>query len=225
MSFFKRKKKEKELNLELYSDQELEQLDTFISEHFGSADNVFHEIVSPDIHLDIGIIAPTSERNYYTLVTMGMGAHKMNIPPQLEGFFGYAELMIVLPPDWKIEDNSEEWYWPIRLLKGLARLPINCDTWLGFGHTIDNQGPFADTTNLSSSMLVSPFSVEEKGTFVDMDSKRVHFYQIIPLYNEEVNYKLEQDAESLLELMKDEYPFIINPNRKNYYKSENAYKS
>lgn len=216
MSFFRRKKKEKELHLEVYTDEELEGLDAYISDTFGSIDNVFHEIVSLDIHLDIGIIQPTNERNYYTLVTMGMGAHKMDIPPQLEGFFGYAELMLVLPADWKIEDTSEEWYWPIRLLKSLARLPINSKTWLGFGHTIDNQEAFANTTKLSSSMLISPFSIEENGTFVDLSNKRVHFYQIIPLYNEEVNYKLETDASSLLELMKDEYPFIIHQNRKNY---------
>ena len=32
--------------------------------------------------------------------------------------------------------KDEKWYWPIRLLKSLARLPIASDTWLGFGHTM-----------------------------------------------------------------------------------------
>lgn len=45
----------------------------------------FHEIVSPDIHIDVAIIEPTPERNYYTLVTMGMGAHRMSVPLSLEG--------------------------------------------------------------------------------------------------------------------------------------------
>ena len=38
-----------------------------------------------------------------------------------------AELAIALPADWKLDQESmkdEKWYWPIRLLKSLARLPI-----------------------------------------------------------------------------------------------------
>ena len=37
------------------------------------------------------------------------------------------ELAIALPADWKLDQESmknEKWYWPIRLLKVLARLPI-----------------------------------------------------------------------------------------------------
>ena len=30
-----------------------------------------------------------------------------------------------LPPDWKLGQEGEEWYWPIRWLKILARLPIH----------------------------------------------------------------------------------------------------
>ena len=41
---------------------------------------LFHEIVSPDIHLDIIIVPPTEKNNYYKLITMGMGAYGMNVP-------------------------------------------------------------------------------------------------------------------------------------------------
>ena len=53
------------------------QVEAHIEQHFGHFSNVFHEIASPDIHVDIAIVEPTPERNYYTLVTMGMGAHRM----------------------------------------------------------------------------------------------------------------------------------------------------
>ena len=35
--------------------------------------------------------------------------------------------------------KDEKWYWPIRLLKSLARLPINCDSWLGHGDVYKRQ--------------------------------------------------------------------------------------
>ncbi|MDE5862733.1 MAG: suppressor of fused domain protein, partial [Lachnospiraceae bacterium] len=120
----------------LYSEKELNEYDAFIQENFGSFDEVFHEIVSPDIHLDIIIVPPTEEDNYYKLITMGMGAYSMNVPEDLrEEELEHAELILYLPKYWNIKSPEEKDYWPIRYLKILARLPIECDTWLGYGHT------------------------------------------------------------------------------------------
>ena len=67
-------------------------------QYFGKVENVFHELVSPDIHVDICIVPPTEERDYYTLVTMGMGAHRMNVPEELAEYkLERAELAIALP--------------------------------------------------------------------------------------------------------------------------------
>ena len=112
-------------------------IEQHIKNTFGEFENVFHELVSPDIHVDICVVPPSEERDYYTLVTMGMGAHRMNVPEELAEYkLERAELAIALPPDWKLDEESlkdERWYWPIGLLKVLARLPISGDTWLGFG--------------------------------------------------------------------------------------------
>ena len=87
----------------------------------------------------ISAVPPSQEKTYYTLVTMGMGAHRMNVPEELaDQKLERAELLIALPPDWKLDHDSlqkEAWYWPVRLLKALARLPGINDTWLGWGHT------------------------------------------------------------------------------------------
>ena len=52
-------------------------------------------------------------------------------------------------------------YWPIRLLKSLARLPIASDTWLGFGHTMDNEADFAKDTKLCAAILTGPQDTED----------------------------------------------------------------
>ena len=67
---------------ELYTEQELEIVENHIMSKIGNYKNVFHEIYSPDIHCDVCVIDPTPERNFYTLVTLGMGAHKMNVPEE-----------------------------------------------------------------------------------------------------------------------------------------------
>ena len=45
-------------------------------------------------------------KNYYILMTHGMGAHAMNVPEDLAGQkLERAELFICLPPDWKVGDR------------------------------------------------------------------------------------------------------------------------
>ena len=98
-----------------YAQEDWDAVEAHMERYFGHCDNVFHEIMSPDIHVDIYIMPPTPERNYYVLSTFGMGAHRMNVPAELaEQKLERAELIVTLPPDWKISEPGEQWYWPIR---------------------------------------------------------------------------------------------------------------
>ena len=202
---------------EVYTEEEMEAVEGHIQQYFGKFENVFHELVSPDIHVDICIVPPTEERDYYTLVTMGMGAHRMNVPEELAEYkLERAELAIALPADWKLVQESmqdERWYWPIRLLKVLARLPIASDTWLGFGHTMDNKENFAENTKLCAAILTGPQSTEEGGEVCTLPGgEEVNFYQVIPLYEDELDYKLEHDVDALLDKMAG-ISFVVNPTR------------
>ena len=202
---------------EVYTEEEMEAVEGHIQQYFGKVENVFHELVSPDIHVDICMVPPTEERDYCTLVTMGMGAHRMNVPEELVEYkLERAELAIALPADWKLVQESmqdERWYWPIRLLKVLARLPIASDTWLGFGHTMDNKENFAENTKLCAAILTGPQSTEEGGEVCTLPGgEEVNFYQVIPLYEDELDYKLEHDVDALLNKMRG-ISFVVNPTR------------
>ena len=206
---------------EVYSEDEMSAIEHHIKNTFGEFENVFHELGSPDIHVDICLVPPSGERGYYTLVTMGMGAHRMNVPEELAEYkLERAELVIALPPDWKLDGESmkeERWYWPISLLKVLARLPIASDSWLGFGHTMDKESPFAEDTELCAAILTGPqgMGVGDGGEVCTLPSgEEVNFYQVIPLYRDEMEYKLEHDADALLEKMAG-ISFVVNPTRQN----------
>lgn len=188
---------------EMYDEEEMDTVEEHIKEYFGEFPTVYHEIHSPDIHVDICIVPPTPERNYYTLVTMGMGAHIMDIPEELDPKkSGRAELLICLPPDWRVGESDEEWFWPITLLKNLARLPINCDTWLGWGHSVDNQQTFSRGTELCGSVLIRPEDVADGADSCELpNGDTVSFFEVIPVYREEMTFKIDNDTESLLGLM------------------------
>ena len=201
----------------VYTIEEMEAVEEHIQKYFGEIGHVFHELVSPAIHVDICVVPPDRERNYYTLVTMGMGARQMQVPEELAEYrLERAELAIALPPDWRMDEESmkdERWYWPVRLLKVLARLPIRSDTWLGWGHTTDNQRPFAEDTKLCGAILAEPQNIRKEGFFCHFPGgEEINFYQVIPLYREELEYKLEHNAEALLEKLA-EADFAVHPDR------------
>ena len=204
---------------EVYSEDEMSAIEQHIQSTFGVFDQVLHELDSPDIHVDICVVPPSERRNYYTLVTMGMGAHRMNVPKELAEYkLERAELAIALPPDWKLDKDSmqeQRWYWPVGLLKVLARLPISNDTWLGFGHTMEKQSPFAEDTELCAAILTGPqdMDLDTCGEVCILPGgEEVNFYQVLPLYREEMEYKLEHDADALLERLAA-VSFVVCPDR------------
>ena len=100
-------------------------------------------------------------------------------------------------------------------MKVLARLPITEDTWLGFGHTMDKQSPFAEGTELCAAILVGPQDAVWEGGEVCVlpGGQEVNFYQVIPLYRDEMEYKLAHDADALLDKMAD-VSFVVDPTRR-----------
>ena len=202
---------------EMYEQEDWDAVEAHLEKYFGPCGNVFHEIISPDIHVDIYIMNPTPERNYYVLSTFGMGAHRMNVPEELAGMkLERAEIMVTLPPDWQVENGDERWYWPLRWLKILARLPSQEDGWLGWGHTIANpeDAPFADNTRLCGLILTEPQGFDKEAVCCPLPGgDEVNFYQMIPLHFEEMQFKMAHDAQSLLARFTPEQLTVVDLQR------------
>ena len=205
----------------LYDEKEIEELDAYLQQALGDYKNVFHEMVSPDIHCDIALLDPTEEAPYWKLVTMGAGAYRMNVPTELAEYqLEYAEYIIYLPSDWNLGSNEENDYWPIRTLKDISRLPIYCDTWLGYGHTIQANAegtPYASNTKFNNTMLVNAITNEGKRMQVQLSSgKVVNFYLLLPIYQEELEFKQEKSADELVDLLSETDVFpVLDIQRKN----------
>ena len=202
------KEPEEKSGLMLYSENEEKEITDYITEHFGAFENVLHEIASPDVHLDIALIPASEGRNYITLCTIGAGACPMYIDEETRINYGLpdrAEYVIYLPADWKIDNESlkdERNYWPFRLLKDTARLPIWTESWLGYGHTISPaEGKLLTEDRPYNSVLLT-YPVPEFDTmqYVDLSSgKSVCFYMIHPLTPEELEYKEGNSTSDLLD--------------------------
>ena len=207
----------------LYTKNDVEALEAYITQQYGEIETVFHELKSPDIHLDIYVIKPTQQENYYKLVTIGVGAYQMQVPQELRNLgMDRAELVVFLPADWNVKGTQEVDYWPIRMMKTVGRLPILCKTWIGEGHSFASEdgNPYAENTMQNSCFLLCAMSgAGEHQSLLLPSGKKVRFYQVIPTYQEEMEYKLKNGCQALVEkLIENGIDMIINPQRKNVCK-------
>ncbi|MCM3782347.1 suppressor of fused domain protein [Neobacillus mesonae] len=201
-----------------------------INDHFervypGRNSSVFHEIISDIVHIDVNIMEPTEQDPFWILYTTGMSDLPMTLPEQmleqLDDSFDRAELMIFLPASWELSEKAienENNYWPIRLMKQLARFPHEYNTWLSYGHTIPNYEdyePYAEETGLNGVVL---YQLNDNLSIIPTkDGNKVHTYFLIPLYKEEMDYKLEHGMEALMEKLLElgNDALLLNPKRIN----------
>lgn len=210
--------------------ENIDRISDHIERYAGPVKNVFHEIISDLVHIDIHIVEPTPERNVYTLVTSGMSDRAMSTPEGAEEF-RYAELLICLPPDWPMGDEAwkdEANYWPIRTLKFLARFPHEYRTWLGAMHTIPNGNPpepFARNCAMSGVILLPPITLPEAFHELAIDGeKTIRFLSVIPLHADEMDLKLREGAEALFDgFERDRVSEILNPQRPSVVKRKRSW--
>ena len=184
----------------------IEAVQDHVEQHVGPISSVFHEVRSDLVHVDVHLVPASSGRPYHTLVTSGMSEVPMVVPCE-EGFtLGYAELMIALPRHWPLsgrqfrEDTN---FWPIQWLTMLARLPHAYDSWLGFGHTVPNgepPEPLATNNSFTGVILLPPLRTPDAFSTLQLTpDKAIDFFALVPIYPEEMELKLREGTDLLIE--------------------------
>ncbi|MFO1251389.1 MAG: suppressor of fused domain protein [Inhella sp.] len=183
----------------------IEEISAHIEKHLGPVESVFHEILSDTVHIDVHIVRPTPDFPFIRLVSSGMSDLPMSVPDEIDAP-RYAELMMTLPAVWRLDQASledEAWYWPVRLIKTLARLPHKYATWLGFGHTVPNGDPaepYAANTGLCGAIVLPSVTVPAEFHTLDIPGiKQVTFYSVVPLHQKEMELKLRLGTDKLLD--------------------------
>lgn len=189
---------------------DMDAISVHIEKNIGRVHQVFHEIVSDDLHIDVCHVKSSLFRRYEVLVTMGMSAKPMEIPEDSEEP-RFMELMVLLPKGWPLTKDKffdEKNYWPIRLLKDLARFVHHGKTWFGFGHTIANAEnesdliPYSDGVGFCACTLLPSLTFGESSYVLQQESEKgdIGFLTVIPIYENELKYKLEHGLDALLDL-------------------------
>ena len=78
---------------------------------------------------------------------------------------------------------------------------------------MENREPFAENTELCTAILIEPQDTEKGSAVCTLPSgEEINFYQVIPLYEDELDYKLAHDEDALRDKMAG-ISFIVNPTR------------
>ncbi|PSK89301.1 suppressor of fused domain protein [Taibaiella chishuiensis] len=167
---------------------------------------VFHEMLSPDFHLDVYMINDP-EREYNVLVTSGMSLLEMTVPDVVEDKqpYRFAELMMILPKDIEFggtitgEGGND---WIINLLKETARFPHHYDSWLAIGHTLqatEDMEPYDPATEYRGVVILPSVTFEEDFTTLSAPDGPINIYSVFPLYGPELEYKIAHGYNALLD--------------------------
>jgi hypothetical protein len=193
--------------------QVIEAVTRHVERHVGPIDFVLHESRSPLVHIDVHHVSPDDDRPFHTLVTSGMSQRAMTVPAGSEDV-AYGELFLLLPPEWDVSIA-----WPIRLLRELARYPHEWGTWLGCGHTIQNGSaadPYGDHVRFRATLLTHPVTLGAELAERKLPSRSIHFYQLIPLYLEEIRFALRHGPDALLaRFAQYQMSDLVDPGRQN----------
>lgn len=204
---------------ELYSDKDTDIVKKYVKKHYGKIDSYYRDFSSSGIHPDIAIIPAKMSKPFFTLTTVGMGAHKMNVPPELRDKCDKrTELILTLDKNWRLEEKSEEWYWPLHMLRDAAKAAAEKDCCIGALQTIEMPKHYDQGNKFCGALLAEPEVdiTEDQSPCILSDGTRVKFLQFIPLFNSELKFKKEHGGEKLLKMLRENslnFVYSVDPER------------
>jgi len=170
---------------------------------------VWHSTDDKSPHVDIYQFPPIPERDFWTLVTGGMSDLRQ---PKLRTPLGEcaprAELLMYV---------NEPKPWMITVLKGLAEMPFDHETYLYYGHTVPNGKPMTATpSHLTSFFFDQPYLEDPNLQDLTIDGDAVAFLWLRPIAESERAYAIERSGEALSELFSslDVNPVVVDETRK-----------
>jgi hypothetical protein len=195
---------------------------------YGPVTMIYHEENSEFIHIDIHRFGP-EPFGHYTLVTTGMAERAMNVPAEVvdREQYRFAELVLHLPADWPMEwevlRQTRNW-WPMDVLRTLARLPHQNESWVWSGHTIRSADPpisYAEDTQLCAALVCPAYMIPPELEVLEMpDGREVVFHNLGFLYLEEWQFCKENGSAAFMELLASEAVsphefFVLDKKRRN----------
>lgn len=190
--------------MELYNDDDLDIVLNYIASGFGRivgnmpCYNDNEKVI--DHPIKVVISKPSKNKDFYSLVTVGLGAYCANVESGEGNTIPVrTELVAVLPSSLHISEVYENYKWIAHVMRQFSEMIESELTWLGHGHTISYGATLDEAVGYDGVILED---IQEKlglGECRLLDGTEVVFLQMRPLYEEELMFKIQNGHEALIE--------------------------
>ena len=193
--------------LATYTPEQLKEIQTYIATNLGSneTDYIAHEVESKYVHTDVLIV--DNQVDLKVFASIGMGAKEMNSPID-----SFQNVEIMGFASEKLDIKSEESLIIAGELTRLTKFPFSENTWFGPGHTVNASEEFKKAFGYEYFLFTySGFSLEVS------DIGNINYLTLIPLYENERNYIVENGETVFLPKLLEKYGgniFVLNETRK-----------
>ena len=118
----------------------------------------------------------------------------------------HIELVFCLPSYWDLNNDIQTMNWVKTWIEKLGNHLIEKKTWYGDGHTFANGNPIeplSPTMNQKYLMLVEPDFFATELSPIKIENKEVHFLCVIPLFEDEFDFKMGKGTFKLKKKLRD----------------------
>ena len=194
-----------------------------LEKYLGDFEGIYKQIIPTEIPIDI---LHFSGEKYDAIVTNGMRAMVMPVPPELDDY-KQVELMMFIDKSFSLSEGgiqTEESAWLITLLTDIALYPKQTNTYLGWGHIVGNGEELEayDASVAYCGALIYPPMAQEDVRFyryIEKD-RNISIYNVMPLFKEELKFIQEHSSDQFVNLMSEMgVNQVIKPERLNIIKN------
>ncbi len=201
--------------LALFDTSDISLLLDYISNHFGEIQCMIPVLENDEVSgphpINFLLVKPSSKFNYYKIISIGLGAYKGIENNSDEVKIHRIEMVTFLPPHLSIMEILMDYNWVASIMRQFGEMIQFENSWLGPGHTISYGDNLGDNVEYNGVIFNDAFSIcNIDETCVLDDGDELEFLQMIPLYEEEMLYKIQNGVATLFKRMNEKADKDIN---------------
>jgi hypothetical protein len=138
------------------------------------------------------LINLVKERGVNILMTSNFYLYQMPVPEKLTGY-EFGQLYFCVPEYWSLTDTENpDVKWMYEWLAKVQKYTTDNFTWLGDGHTYNcakHVNQLSSKIKQNHLFLSTPIFLERELTPIQLVGKTIHFFGVIPIFSDEMDYK------------------------------------
>ena len=177
-----------------------------LEKYLGEFEGIYKQIIPTELPIDILYF---SGEKYNAIVTNGMRAMIMSVPPELKEY-QQAELMMFVDKSFDLSGEGlqrEENAWLIQLLTDLAIYPKQINSYLGWGHIVGNGEelePYDTSVEYCGALIYPPMVQEDVAFYRYIEKGRnIFIYNVMPLFKDELRFIQNHSSDQFINLMSE----------------------